>query len=435
MSFLLQLLFSFFISFIDLKLYKYFISNKLHLTASTHSLFMFATLLIWNSLKSFTPISIYVGFLLTLLFMVVLCLVCCNNSLFECFFWNSVYMVIAVIADAFTFIVGEIITNNTPQEFFAASLTNRILSFVYLIFCFIGVFIVLHKPSKAFQLPWYVSIIFSILLLLGIIVIELLLGLEMQLSIYQILQKKIIYFSIIVIIISFSTILLVFYYLGVLYQKNTELQRMKELENYDQKQYDLLLHTNDTIHVLKHDLHHHISILQILSKEKKYDELDNYLTSLSDEFHKNIWHFKTGNDYINALLSSKASIMSEKNIVFTDNIYLTDQQPLKDFDFVSIIGNLLDNAIEACNILSPDTEKYIKLDIKPLQNNLYICVQNSSSGIYGFNKYDKLISLKQKKYHGIGLQHVEHLVQKYSGFMIITPEKNTFIVKLSIPFK
>lgn len=117
-------------------------------------------------------------------------------------------------------------------------------------------------------------------------------------------------------------------------------------------------------------------------------------------------------------------------------IYLTvhvlDQLSISDTDLCIILGNLLDNAMEACAELEPD-QRYIRLYLDAIGQQFYLSIQNSAKEILSFEE-QHYISTKRGN-HGLGLKRVAFLVENYEGFLNLQNEPGIFAVEVSIPLE
>jgi sensor histidine kinase regulating citrate/malate metabolism len=123
-----------------------------------------------------------------------------------------------------------------------------------------------------------------------------------------------------------------------------------------------------------------------------------------------------------------------KDIKLQTNINIPDDLIVDEKDIATILGNILDNAIEACEKLDED-KRYIVINIGVNKGYLNIYVENSSVGNY--NKIgDKFITTKATniRSHGIGLSNVRYIVERNDGIININAEDDRFTIKISIIF-
>lgn len=190
-------------------------------------------------------------------------------------------------------------------------------------------------------------------------------------------------------------------------QKNMELVEMqnrmlsKSLEDTE-RAFDLW---RESIHNYKNNI---ITLAQLVEEEstaeiKKY--LNNEIQQLGIKTH----YAMTGNKVIDAVLATKKNSAEHKGINFYANGNIPDKCVIDDIDFTNIIGNLLDNAIEAAEKVENGN---VSIVIKPQKKFIIIKVKNSYDG----NKNNELQTTKKdKEYHGIGLKSIKRIVEKYQG--------------------
>lgn len=181
----------------------------------------------------------------------------------------------------------------------------------------------------------------------------------------------------------------------------------------------------------QHDRNHHLIHLINLIKSNKYDLANRYLELLLEMKPKSVFDIAdTDNDVIDALVNYKYSISKEHNIEFNVKLEVPTTIPFDDTDMSIILGNALDNAIEA-NLRIPPNERFIKILIRQDRGNLIIVIDNAFDGGVKKNKAGKLISSKQDpENHNIGLSSIQKSVDKYQGFMQTEIGKKIFTLKI-----
>lgn len=184
------------------------------------------------------------------------------------------------------------------------------------------------------------------------------------------------------------------------------------------------------IHRIRHDLKNHLTgLLGMLSDEKNEDPkayiqkmLDDGVGAPADE----ISH--TGNTVIDSLVNHKYSIARKENIKFDADVFIPSLLPFQTGHLVIIIGNLLENALDACRKL-PTEQRYIKLNVLYSKTILQVCVRNSCLPDYKKDASGRYLTTKpDPQYHGIGLTSVEHAVSCYDGEVMIKESKDSFCV-------
>lgn len=139
---------------------------------------------------------------------------------------------------------------------------------------------------------------------------------------------------------------------------------------------------------------------------------------------------------IGVLLSEKKRLCREKNIDFIDEAtFIPTEGCIKEVDAVSVIGNLLDNAIEgALRAIDKGTYKYVKLVSRKNKNVWMIKVMNTKSREV---TVDSLIRTEKadKENHGFGIGIVNMVADKYNGTVKIVDKKESFEVSVYMVMK
>lgn len=181
----------------------------------------------------------------------------------------------------------------------------------------------------------------------------------------------------------------------------------------------------------KHDLKHKMLNILNLLKNKKYDELEKYIQDIADlKMMEKITISNTDNTLVDALVNYKYETAKKSGIKLTVNMEIPYNLPFDNADLCVILGNALDNAIEASEKV-PKEKAFINLMMRYAEENLVIVIENYFEGKSNRNKDGKLITSKKDYYnHGIGLSSIQNALVKYNGQMNIE-EKNS-IFKLSL---
>ena len=176
----------------------------------------------------------------------------------------------------------------------------------------------------------------------------------------------------------------------------------------------------------QHDWRNRLQVLRQISETEDISQLKEYLAEIEKKTKEQTVFSNTGNLIIDSILNSKLSEAIEKNITVSAHVMLPADVIINTDDMVVILGNLLDNAIEACERLS--TDKRLELMLKFEDGCIIVSVRNSFDGNIN-RKGNVLVSLKSDKaLHGIGLQSVRHTVEKYNGEIKISALNNIFSV-------
>lgn len=175
-----------------------------------------------------------------------------------------------------------------------------------------------------------------------------------------------------------------------------------------------------------HDYKHKLLALEVMMKNKKYD---NVLSNIEDElkiFADKAFYLNTGNNIVDIVLNSKMNIAQSYGITFTVNAKIISNLQIDDIDLSVVLGNLIDNAIEA--VVKENDEKNIHIQITQFKEILAIKIINSYSG----SEISLESSKENTEFHGIGLKSVKHIVEKYDGSFSIELKDKCFIALVTI---
>lgn len=180
----------------------------------------------------------------------------------------------------------------------------------------------------------------------------------------------------------------------------------------------------------RHDYHNHIQTLSAYLSMEQYDKAAEYLELLTEDLTKVDTVLRTGNIKVDAILNSKLALIKEKNIAVDATAVVPEEIAISDIDLSVLIGNLMDNAMEACEKL-PEEERFIRVYIDVIKKQLYISVTNSMDGM-AKRKGNRFLSDKQGS-HGFGLFRIDDIVKKHGGYMNRQTESGVFATEVMLP--
>lgn len=188
-------------------------------------------------------------------------------------------------------------------------------------------------------------------------------------------------------------------------------------------QLRLMQESQMKIRFLKHDMKNHIINMQSLLNAQKYDHLRDYLSETNEYIHSNNVIIDSGNKTIDSILNYKLAMLENDRTERSYHVVLPEQILISSFDLNIVICNLIDNVLEALNLLDDDNEKKINIDITYKQGYIKILIGNSFDGII---HKDKRTRKNDEINHGIGLKSVQNIVEKYGGILKIEVSDNWF---------
>lgn len=168
-----------------------------------------------------------------------------------------------------------------------------------------------------------------------------------------------------------------------------------------------------------------------MANDKQCEEIQEYLKGVASFVQPKGCFVLTGNSLIDGLINLKLGAVSELPYIDIYHDIQIQKDALPDpFDLTILLGNLLDNAVDAVNNCSGN--KLLELRIESKQGLLIIEIKNTYEGKILEKGKNFYTTKKEKTGHGIGLKNVKSIVEKYNGTMDIHYEDSIFCVKLLI---
>lgn len=203
-------------------------------------------------------------------------------------------------------------------------------------------------------------------------------------------------------------------------------------EEYN-RQIFYLNHLEDINHEMKsirHDFNHHIGCLHGMLEQGDMENAKTYAGELVHEAEKFNVAFSSEYPGISGLLSSKYQIMRAKDIEFQWSVNLPERLGIRLIDLSVILGNALDNAIEAVESLD-EMNRNIQLKIYTEMDYLVIKIINKYQA--GVILDDFLTTKEDAENHGYGLGNIRFVVKKYDGIMKIDTDDEMFRLNIALP--
>ena len=194
-----------------------------------------------------------------------------------------------------------------------------------------------------------------------------------------------------------------------------------------QKHYEEVENMYAKMRGWRHDYRHHIQTMKVHAANGEYEEINRYLEMLDDDLTNVETVIKTGNRMADAILNSKLSIAAKNEITVKAEAKIPVSLSVSELDLCIIIGNLLDNAIDACMEL-PVEKRLIRIYMEMKGNFLYLALTNTSGG-----KKKKIFRSTKGEGHGLGISRMDAVVEKYGGYITRASEDEAFSTEVLLP--
>lgn len=219
----------------------------------------------------------------------------------------------------------------------------------------------------------------------------------------------------------------------ILILKNKYDKRLSDFQDSVlKKQREEVQNIYQTMRAWRHDYHNHIQSIKAMIAMNKPGELADYLDNLEKDLDSIDIAIRTGNVGLDAILSSKVSIARKNNIDVNCTAKVPEDMKISDVHLCAIVGNLMDNAIEACEKIPAGTSpRFIRIYIGLFKSQLYISVSNATCEKQR-RSLTELVTCKLGE-HGFGLRRIDKLAEKYDGYVNRKNEPGIFATEVMLP--
>lgn len=188
---------------------------------------------------------------------------------------------------------------------------------------------------------------------------------------------------------------------------------------------------------IRHDYRNHLQVMSAYLINKEINELEIYLLELTNELNQVDTIIRTGNTMLDAIVNTKLTRAKAKGVTLHAHALAPEKIALEKVDLAVLLGNLLNNALEATTRLEDkqtpveikQSDHFIRLYIAPIKGNLYISVTNTMS----HHPKQNFLSLKAPNRVGYGLKRINQVVEKYDGILKRSWEDGVFATEITLP--
>ena len=214
--------------------------------------------------------------------------------------------------------------------------------------------------------------------------------------------------------------------------RNEEMQEQELIYRMQRDQYQQLEAQTEQMRVMRHDFRHTIGMLSQLAADNEIDELRKYLEKLDKTIPQQSVVKYCESDLINAILNYYKKKAEEQQ---TDCQFLVDLPLVSEeqtADLISLLGNLLNNALQGTETLPAD-QRGIQLRMAAVnEENLYILASNTFDGKVRKDGGRYLSTRRKRGYRGFGLRSIRMVAEKYGGEANIYHKDKVFYVDLNM---
>lgn len=230
--------------------------------------------------------------------------------------------------------------------------------------------------------------------------------------------------------------IVVFYLINDIVERETQIyeNRIFRIKAKSQaEKYQSISENFDKQKKRTHEYKNQIECMESLLEKKQYTKLEEYVKGICGKLDKELDAIDTNNIIVNAILNTKYQEAEANGIVFVLRVNDLSGLRINDEDIVTILSNLLNNAIEACKKCESN-RRILKLKFVNEDGMIKIGVRNTYNNpiLYedGEIKSTKLVRAEE---HGVGIKNIIDVIGKYEGSYIIKDESQEFYFSIIIP--
>ncbi len=349
----------------------------------------------------------------TLLFFMAAVLLCCKGPLLQRLTIGLMFASTALALNAFL--------DETTDVHFKTSIILRLC-----FWCLLYLAMRRAAPPKDYELS---PALWKLLLLLTLTPLGITCSLVLLISPFYISTPSFSYAPLACLFIAFLSFVGLLWAITVL-AKQRRLERDSIVGEMNKRYYASMEQQQFEVRRLRHDLSNHLQALASLPDEEK----DAYLAKLIESpAIKGTLHY-CGDQTVNAVLSTKAALMEQKNISFDVKADIPGPLPFEKADICALLANALDNAAEACQKL-PQNQRRTVLRLRAQKGIFAVSVINPLPGETRADGENALpdTSKADKEKHGFGLRSIREVVTRYQGSMDIQTKNGEFQLFLYMP--
>lgn len=212
-------------------------------------------------------------------------------------------------------------------------------------------------------------------------------------------------------------------------KSRSELALQRQMWSVHKAQYEMSRENIDIINRKCHDLKHQVAALKHIHDPDRREEVIDSLQSAVMIYDAML---ETGNEILDTVLTEKSLICAQREIALScmaDGEQLAFLDPV---DLYTLVGNALDNAIEATELLPPE-ERSIRLRVQEKAGLVFFQIENPYPGTLELRDGLPLTRKEDKQDHGFGLKSIRDVGEKYHGLLTLETEGGLFVLRLSFP--
>ncbi len=217
-------------------------------------------------------------------------------------------------------------------------------------------------------------------------------------------------------------------------ERRAQLEDAKErnelLLEIQARQYEEMAADMEATRAARHDLRHHLNAIKTMLDDGETTRLQTYLGEVLEQLPRQRRITICENYTANAVLEHFITRANELNVPIKVNFQVSRRLGITDSDLCVLLGNVLENALDATQRMAPD-KRFIIARALEEADRVYLTFDNSFDGELRPAGDDAYLSRKRKyATRGVGITSIRAIVRKYDGDLRITAEDGVFRLSL-----
>ena len=216
------------------------------------------------------------------------------------------------------------------------------------------------------------------------------------------------------------------YIISVFQEENRRLVLQKQSEAYLQ-QLKMVQDDNSKMSLIRHDIKNHLLMLKLLYERGEFESCKQYFDDLLSKMKKTEGICNSGNLVIDSIINYKLREL-DASCIYVD-AYVPGEVNIPDIDMTTILGNLLDNSIQA--LKETRGKQILRININYSRGRMILQIENSYEKILEENGKLKTTK-KEKEGHGIGLESIKEAIERYNGILQLDYKGDLFVAFVAL---
>lgn len=230
--------------------------------------------------------------------------------------------------------------------------------------------------------------------------------------------------------------IMVYYLINDMIDRKTQMHEDRIFRFQANKQAEMFRSISENLEKQKkitHEYRNQISCIEALVKRGQFTKLEEYIEGIYNKLDRERDSIDTNNIIVNAILNEKYQEANRNGIVFVLRINDLSELGIEDEDIVTILSNLLNNAIEACKKCIMN-KRVLKLKFVKEDEMIKIGIRNTfeHSILYEDGEIKSTKSVRPEE-HGVGITNIIKVIEMYNGSYVIKDEDQMFSFSIVIP--